>query len=44
VPTAGPDGCDPLVTNVRINPKGTFAVDTGTPDPSFTLRFRVCVE
>ena len=44
VPAAGPDGCDDDITNVRINPKGTFAADTATPDPSFTLRFRVCVE
>jgi parallel beta-helix repeat protein len=43
-PTPGADGCDAAVTNVRINPKGTFAADSGTPDPSFTLRYRVCVE
>ncbi len=43
-PAADSEGCDPAVTDVRINPKGTFAADTGTPDPSFSLRFRVCVE
>jgi hypothetical protein len=44
VPTPGSNGCDPAVTNLRVNPKGTFAADGGTPDPSFTLRFRICVE
>ena len=37
-------GCDPAVTHLRINPKGTFAADSATPDPSFTVRFHVCVE
>jgi hypothetical protein len=44
VPTPAGSGCDPAVTNLRINPKGTFAPDGGTPDPSFTLRFRICVD
>ncbi len=43
-PVANPAGCDPAVTHVRVRPRGTFAQDAGTPDPSFTLRFRVCVE
>ena len=42
VPVAGADGCDPLVTNLRINPKGTFI--GGSPNPSFQLTFRVCVK
>jgi len=43
VPTAAADGCDAGVTHVRMNPKGTFVPDTATPDPSFTLSFRICV-
>ncbi len=43
-PAPNADGCDPAVTHLRVNPKGTFAADTGTPDPSFSLRFNVCVE
>jgi hypothetical protein len=31
------------VTHLRIS-EGTFAADSGTPDPSFTMRFRICVE
>jgi hypothetical protein len=44
--TPAPDGsgCDTNVTHLRINPKGTFAADSGTPDPSFTMRFQVCLE
>lgn len=44
VPVPGSTGCDTAVTHLRINPKGTFVADTATPDPSFTVRFRVCVE
>jgi hypothetical protein len=43
-PVVGPDGSDTNVTNIRINLKGTFVADAATPDPSFTLRFRVKVE
>ncbi len=43
-PTAGAGGCDASVTNLRVNPKGTFAIDSGSPDPSFNLRFRICVK
>lgn len=42
VPTAGANGCDPAVTNIRINPQGTFV--GGSPNPSFQLAFRVCVQ
>ncbi|HEY8120358.1 MAG TPA: hypothetical protein VII78_03505, partial [Myxococcota bacterium] len=43
-PILDPTGCDPVVTNVRMNPKGTFVADTTTPDPSFTLRLRICLD
>ncbi|HTO70092.1 MAG TPA: hypothetical protein VMR31_09555 [Myxococcota bacterium] len=43
-PVANGAGCDLAVTNLRVRPRGTFAADSGTPDPSFTLRFRVCVK
>jgi len=42
VPVAGADGCDPSIKRIRIKPKGTFV--GGTPQPSFSLRFRVCVQ
>ncbi|MGB7650485.1 MAG: hypothetical protein WBL62_04715, partial [Gallionella sp.] len=38
------DGCDPLVSQVRINPKGIFAGSPTAPSPSFILQFRVCVK
>jgi uncharacterized repeat protein (TIGR01451 family) len=42
VPTPSVDGCDPLVTNLRINPKGLFV---SAPTSSvFSLDFRVCVK
>ena len=44
VPTPGADGCDPLVTNLRINPKGRFAGTAAPPNPGFSLSFRVCVK
>ena len=43
-PVAAANGCDTAVTNLRVNPKGTYVADTGTPDPSFTLRFRICLK
>jgi hypothetical protein len=43
-PVANPAGCDPAVTHLRVRPQGSFALDSGTPDPGFSLRFRVCVE
>jgi len=42
VPTAGANGCDPAINAIRINPKGTFIGNT--PNPSFQLKFRVCVQ
>lgn len=43
VPVPGTDGCDPLVTNLRVNPQGTFVGSPTAPSPSFQLTFRVCV-
>ncbi len=42
-PTAGANGCDPAVTNIRIKPQGTFYGSAVAPNPSFQLTFRVCV-
>ena len=44
VPVAGADGCDPLVTHIKFNPKGTFVGNPTPPSPSFDLNFRVCVK
>ncbi len=44
VPVAGTDGCDPLVTHMRLNPKGTFVGNPTPPSPSFNFNFRVCVK
>ncbi|MFZ5502893.1 MAG: beta strand repeat-containing protein [Pseudomonadota bacterium] len=44
IPVAGADGCDPLISQLRINPKGTFAGSATPPSPSFNLKFRVCVK
>jgi hypothetical protein len=44
VPVPGADGCDPLVTHLRINPKGTFVGNPTAPSPSFNLNFRACVK
>ena len=48
VPTAGADGCDTAVQQIRVNPKGTFAGGTGGPPivniPSFDIAFSVCVQ
>jgi hypothetical protein len=43
-PSPGSDGCDPVVTHVRINPKGTFVGSSSAPYPGFSLGFRVCVK
>ena len=45
-PVPNANGVDPNVTNLRINPKGTFAGDPtpGTPSPSCTASFRVRIE
>lgn len=44
VPIPGVDGCDPLVTHLRINPKGRFVGTAAPPNPGFSLNFRVCVK
>jgi hypothetical protein len=36
-------GCDPAVTNIRINPKGILAADTGSGAPGFDLTFLALV-
>lgn len=40
-PVPDVNGYDSSVTNIRVNPKGTFNGATGAGNPSFTLRFRV---
>ena len=44
IPLPGADGCDPLVTHLRINPKGMFIGNSTSPSPGFSLNFRVCVK
>lgn len=37
-------GCDASIRRIEVNPKGTFADGTAVgTDPSFQLRFRVCI-
>lgn len=43
-PTPDANGVDSSVTDIRINPKGTFAASDGTNHPSITVKFRVRVE
>jgi len=40
-PVIGSDGCDPLITHIRVNPKGVFAADTGSGAPSAAVSFRM---
>ncbi len=42
-PSPGAFGCDPAVTNIRVNPTGTFAADTGAGSPSAQVTFHVIV-
>ena len=42
-PTPDGLGCDTAVTHFRVNPKGTFAADTGSGAPEFSFAFRVLV-
>ena len=48
VPSFDADGCDTAVTDIRVNPQGTFAGATGGPPvtttPDFEIRFYVQVE
>lgn len=39
-PTPGPNGTDPAVTNIRINPQGTFNGNSGGGDPSAQFSFK----
>lgn len=42
--TPNAQGCDANIRRIEVNPKGTFADGTGAgTDPSFQLRFRVCI-
>jgi uncharacterized repeat protein (TIGR01451 family) len=44
-PVPNASGYDPLVTNIRLNPKGTMAAYSGSGAvPSFDLRFRVRIK
>jgi hypothetical protein len=42
-PVADAAGCDTNVTHIRINPKGSFAADSGGGSPSAEFSFRVIV-
>lgn len=42
-PTANAQGCDPAVTDIQINPKGTFAADAGAGSPNAEFLMRVIV-
>lgn len=45
-PVPDVNGMDPLVTHIRINPKGVFAGDPspGSPSPNFSISFRIRIE
>lgn len=43
-PSAGVDGVDTNVTNVRMQTQGSFAGSTGSGDPDFEFKFRVIVQ
>lgn len=42
-PVANANGCDPAVTHIRVQPKGTMAAASGSGNPYFEVRFRVRV-
>jgi hypothetical protein len=42
-PSDNGTGCDPDVTNIRVNPKGVLAADTGGGAPGFNLVFQAIV-
>ena len=43
--TPNASGCDANVARIQVNPKGVFASGVGlSPQPSFVLRFRVCIK
>ncbi|NNE44300.1 MAG: hypothetical protein HKN12_08815 [Gemmatimonadetes bacterium] len=43
VPVPDAQGVDPLVTHLRVRPRGTLAASAGAPHPGFELRFQVRV-
>ena len=43
-PSAGTFGCDPAVTDIRINPTGTFAADAGSGSPNAQFSFHIIIE
>jgi len=43
-PVAIANGTDPAVTHIRVNPKGIFAGDSGSGDPSFQIFFKSLVQ
>lgn len=43
-PVPGAGGADPAVTNIRINPKGTFNGNSGGGDPTATFAFKTIVQ
>ncbi|MCZ6536501.1 MAG: hypothetical protein O6838_01215, partial [Gammaproteobacteria bacterium] len=43
-PVDSGDGTDPAVTDIRINPKGIFANNTGGGDPSFQLLSKAVIQ
>ena len=43
-PVPDANGVDPLVTTIRINPKGDFAGNSGGGDPSFRVNIRGIVQ
>jgi len=43
VPSANALGCDPSITDIRINPKGTLAPDVGAGSPRAEFSFRIVV-
>jgi hypothetical protein len=42
-PSAGASGCDPVVTNIRIEPKGEFAANLGSGSPQAEFIFQMLV-
>jgi len=44
VPTADANGVDLAVTDIRINPKGSFAASTAAGDPSMQLALKAIVQ
>ena len=43
-PVPDPQGFDPVVTGVEINPSGSLAGDSGGGSPSFIIRFRTRID